>query len=189
MTKNHHKRCFIAIALSESNRAQLSQYQQQLMPHLSIQVSAVKRENLHLTAAFLGKISPDQMLQIDRHITEQHFSVFEQPLQQLAYWPKAKVLCIQGDAEKPLAHIAHSLKSMASQLHLYQTQHAFRPHISLFRGVSEPSAHKEPLALVEKLPALTDATNTKASHLTLYESLTHAQGVIYKPLKQWPLQP
>ncbi|MDO6618024.1 RNA 2',3'-cyclic phosphodiesterase [Pseudomonadota bacterium] len=183
MTKNHHKRCFIAIALSESNRTQLSQYQQQLMPHLSIQVSAVKRENLHLTAAFLGKISSDQMLQIDRYITEQHFSAFEQPLQQLAYWPKAKVLCIQGDAEKALAHIAHSLKLMTSHLNLYQTQHEFRPHISLFRAVSEPAA------LIDKLPALTEAINTKARHLTLYESISSTQGLIYKPLQQWPLQP
>ncbi|WP_144211150.1 RNA 2',3'-cyclic phosphodiesterase [Shewanella donghaensis] len=181
MSKNSDKRIFIAISLSKQDTDTMVTLQQKLLPDIDEQAVTVNKNNLHITTAFLGLATARQIQQIDQFIQQQHFTSFEQPLDQCAWWPTAKIACIEGKPVVQIENIANNLKKMASQLGLYQTHHSYRPHISLYRSVNKVNTDSIHLALPIAPICI------RANELTLYESINSPQGVIYNPLKIWTL--
>ncbi|WP_299573982.1 RNA 2',3'-cyclic phosphodiesterase [uncultured Shewanella sp.] len=192
MSKNDSKRTFIGFPLTVKNQQGLIDVQQQLAATINPSAKPVQMVNLHITAAFLGQTSQIDMQKIDSLISSMSFKRSSQVLESIAYWSNAKVVCIEGKANDELAHIAVKLVEVSRKLNLYQSQHAYRPHISLFRQVSSPPFEHQPISdlLNTSKPIMTTEFSPfiiDIDELILFESQTTAAGVNYIPMKSWPL--
>ncbi|MCC4834158.1 RNA 2',3'-cyclic phosphodiesterase [Shewanella sp. 10N.7] len=190
MSENDNKRTFIGFSISINNQQRLIDIQQRLASHINSSATPVRNTNLHITAAFLGLTSAQDIEKIDTELSSMSLNRFSQRLEHISYWPKAKILCIEGIASIELRSIVEQLTQLTKQLNLHQSQHDYRPHISLFRHVKTPSSTQ----------ALMNEITTKASNmiklapisfditeLTLFESKSTPMGVEYLALKSWPL--
>ncbi|MCL1066110.1 RNA 2',3'-cyclic phosphodiesterase [Shewanella olleyana] len=190
MSKNDNKRTFIGFSLSANHQQRLIDIQQQLAPQLNATATVVHSTNLHITAAFLGQTSEADIQKIDAAISLMTLKCFTQELEHIAFWPKAEVLCIEGITKIELNKIVEQLAQLANQLNLHQSQHDYRPHVSLFRHVKKPSLNQtiideaaiKTTEMIKRVPIKVDITE-----LTLFESKSTSMGVEYLALKSWPL--
>ena len=191
MSKNDNKRTFIGFSVPTNHLQGLIDIQQQLTSQLNAAATEVHSTNLHITAAFLGQTSKADIQEIDDAISLMSLNCFTQTLESISYWPKAKILCIEGVVSIELSNIVEQLTQLTKQLNLHQIQHDYRPHVSLFRHVKIPSSTQtlmnELTINTSKMIKLTPI-NFDITELTLFESKSTPVGVEYLALKSWPLK-
>ncbi|MEJ2141007.1 MAG: RNA 2',3'-cyclic phosphodiesterase [Gammaproteobacteria bacterium] len=137
----------------------------------------VSFENLHLTLAFVGSVTEQQqqcMEQAASQVTVQRFTL---ELSQLGFWPKPRVAWI-GATEMPdaLLQLASSLNANLSACGYEPDKRPFQAHITLLR-----KAQRHPK------DTQTGEIHWPVDCFVLVESITHAEGVEYRVIKEWPL--
>lgn len=178
------QRLFLGFAPTDSQRAYLSELQQQLICHLNPEAKAVSVSNLHLTLCFMGQANNEQKIAlldaVDR-LVKPRFSV---RLNQLDVWPNAQVCCLKGDdIEPPLAQFAKQTQEIADRLQLHRNEHNFCPHISLFRKAKQWTLDESALLQLKGMNTLT----LTPDNLHLYHSKSTSTGVEYHILDSWAL--
>ncbi|MBP6517389.1 RNA 2',3'-cyclic phosphodiesterase [Shewanella sp.] len=178
------QRLFLGFAPTDSQRAYLSELQQQLICHLNPEAKAVSASNLHLTLCFMGQANNEQkiaLLDAVDHLVKPRFSV---RLNQLDVWPNAQVCCLKGDDIKPpLAQLAKQTQEIADRLQLHRSEHSFCPHISLFRKAKQWTLDESALLQLKGMNTLT----LTPDNLHLYHSKSTSTGVEYHILDSWAL--
>lgn len=145
---------------------------------------AVPAANFHITLAFIGEVEDRKLDTLCRAVEAwapgPDTGAGEILLDQVGYWPKAGIYWAgpsQPAAE--LAALARKLQHLGGQVGARLEKKPFTPHVTLYRGCTEPPP----------APAILPATRLVYDHFTLFESQVHRQGVSYRPLEHWPLQP
>lgn len=137
-------------------------------------------ENLHLTLAFLGHC-PSEWLPCFLAVgTRLKTSDMTFTLDRLGHFPKARVLWL-GMQTPPLALFdlrTQLVEALALDCKWPLDTQDFVPHVTIRRATHQPCVWP---------PGLEPIT-WRVDTLALVESLSHAQGVRYLPLRCWPLE-
>ncbi|MCP3128279.1 RNA 2',3'-cyclic phosphodiesterase [Shewanella sp. KJ2020] len=181
------QRLFLGFAPTEIQRQQLGQLQHILINSLNPTAKGVTAANLHLTLTFLGMATESQRQQLISLL-----DVLDKPrlsvrLHQIALWPKAQVCCLKGtEVGAELTLLAEQTQAIARDLGLHVSEHAFRPHISLFRKAKNLSlAQDTSLSSLANMPFNELTLVPDALHL--YHSASTLSGVEYRLLHTWAL--
>ncbi|WP_039033102.1 MULTISPECIES: RNA 2',3'-cyclic phosphodiesterase [Shewanella] len=174
------KRLFLGFSPAAAERASLLKLQlacEQAYEPSAPSLKKVTEANLHLTLAFLGQVTAEQLEDLLAAIPGLPLKRFRVRLEHLCFWPEPKILCLAGIAEDPaLMALAKAAQQLAAALGLHSSEYDYRPHITLMRRADN-------LPELEDVPTL-DLT---PSELQLYESLSTPTGVEYRILTSWPL--
>ncbi|WP_412514347.1 RNA 2',3'-cyclic phosphodiesterase [Shewanella indica] len=174
------KRLFLGFSPAAAERASLLKLQlacEQAYEPSAPSLKKVTEANLHLTLAFLGQVTAEQLEDLLAAIPGLPLKRFRVRLEHLSFWPGPKILCLAGIAEDPaLMALAKAAQQLATNLELHSSEYDYRPHITLMRRANN-------LPELEDVPTL-DLT---PSELQLYESLSTPTGVEYRILTSWPL--
>ncbi|MFB9937575.1 RNA 2',3'-cyclic phosphodiesterase [Shewanella indica] len=174
------KRLFLGFSPAAAERASLLKLQQaceQAYEPSAPGLKKVTEANLHLTLAFLGQVTAEQLGDLLAAIPGLPLKRFRLRLEHLCFWPGPKILCLAGIAEDPaLMALAKAAQQLATNLELHSSEYDYRPHITLMRRANN-------LPELEDVPTL----NLTPSELQLYESLSTPTGVEYQILASWPL--
>lgn len=138
----------------------------------------VRRESVHLTLAFIGAVSPEQLEllhEIARGVTADAFDLV---LDRLGYWPHNRILWAGCSAPPPRQHrlsttLAEPLAAAGFQL----DQRPQLPHLTLVRQ-----------ARCADLPAFGPPVQWHIGAFVLVESLLQPAGALYRELARWPLR-
>ena len=144
---------------------------------------AVPPGNLHLTLAFLGSVSATALAPLRELAAGARLSglapaqALELTLDQLQYWPRAKLVCaVPGTAPEALAGCAQRLTVALIEGGFRPDLKPFRAHVTLARQVE-----RAPSSLA--MPAVRWAFDDFA----LIESRTDPGGSLYSVVDSWPL--
>ena len=181
-------RLFFAIDITEQDKDQLAIWQEKLSHENDNQkndghksYALVDKNNFHITLSFLGQVTDEQYQQlIDKadqlaaQISLTETQTIE--LDHLRLFKKPKVLYL-GLAQTPnwLAMLAEQLKQKALSLKIFQEARPYCPHITLARKAK---------VLPEVAPLNIKLT---VNSFSLYQSISTASGVKYRPIKTWQL--
>lgn len=171
------QRIFIGAAPENWHKEQIKRLQGSLSTTLPHECRAVKVNNLHMTLAFLGLSSSEQLSALCDSLDKLTKPKFEVTFDNLTLWRKPQVLCISGKShDARLHHLYQGCQRIARQLKLHTNEHEFVPHITLFR--------KAKLCPEHEIVPITLAPN----QIHLYHSVSTEQGVRYDILKSWSLE-
>ncbi|SEL20366.1 2'-5' RNA ligase [Colwellia chukchiensis] len=188
------KRMFLALDISPQHQAQIAHWRQQ---HLAMPFKAVDEKNLHITLVFLGLIDNRQQQQLISLIDQQRRPIqqalatslsanqtFALHLTQLGYFGKAKILHLQPTScPEWLALLNKLLVELSAQCDITITQHAYRPHLTLYRN-----AKLQAMPELNALYAAPFKSPTILSSFSLYHSDSTPSGVCYQAIRRWPLK-
>ncbi|MEA3293091.1 MAG: RNA 2',3'-cyclic phosphodiesterase [Patescibacteria group bacterium] len=144
-------RTFIAINLPEKIKQKLSSFQKDidekfdwLGQEISVNkiINWTKKDNLHITLAFLGNITDNEILDISKSVKNISFKnkQFFINLNKICYGPIGKIpprmVWVKGEESKSLSFLKNCLEKKlfnAKTLKNYSTNNLFSPHITLGR--------------------------------------------------------
>jgi len=137
----------------------------------------VKRENLHLTLAFLGNIDAGMLPELRAAAAELHHPGFEFALDEPSFWPRPKVLVMQPSTfPDAMQGLAEGIRDAMAPFSLGHGSGAFRPHVTLAR-----KAGPAPLQSLEA------QLSWRATEFCLVSSVTDPGGARYEPLARYHL--
>ena len=167
------KRIFLGFSLNNSQTQTIINIQNQLPKQLRLVPSA----NLHMTLAFLGRATTNQIADLITQVSALHKPKFSVHLNTISHWQKPKILCLNGQAkDQGLLQLAADAQEIAALLNLHCSEHNYTPHITLTRKAKEQVSGIEYQA-IELSPV----------ELQLFESYPGINGVEYPTLHRWPL--
>ncbi len=178
-------RAFVGIAMPEAVRAQVA--------HLQALLGcgrAVAEENLHLTLAFLGEITPAEAEEIDAELQAIALPVFELELAGLEIiggdWPGGLVWLARASA--PLERLQRAVAGGVRGAGVDLPRRRFRPHVTLAR-FGRGAGAVEAARVGRLLQARGDAVSGgfAVSGFQLYRSHLRAEGPIYEVLADYAL--
>jgi 2'-5' RNA ligase len=172
-------RLFIALDLSDRDKNVLNDWR--LTTFIS-PFKSIPWHNFHITLAFIGNVDEELQAKLLTliQIPINKFSrngVLELCLDHCGYFKKPKISYIANSIiPTRLLTLANELKQQALSLGIYQDERPYLPHISLFRKATLQPEHPEVKSI-----------KIEITSLSLYQSDSTEQGVIYKPIETWPL--
>ena len=184
-------RAFLAVALDESIRSDIGQFQDRLRP-AGADVKWVAVDHLHLTLKFLGEIEPAWVEEIRRFMAEAAAGVapFSFEVRGAGTFPPRgapRVVWVGvEDPSESLRQVYRPLDQSLTALGIAREKRAFHPHITVGR-VRRP---KKAPALLERLRAEADqAFGTQhVQEIVLFQSRLSPAGPTYSILHAEPLQ-
>ncbi len=146
-------------------------------------------ENIHLTLVFLGSVSKEQSFCLEQAAAKIQPPDFTLHIDRLGYWLRPKALwagCID---------VPDELRSLVKQLqenvglcgpfqNMMQQEQAFVPHVTLARKVNAVQGKQ----YCDQHQAINEI-EWKVSHFSLMESVTYAEGPVYRELSRWKQKP
>ncbi|MCG9728250.1 RNA 2',3'-cyclic phosphodiesterase [Shewanella sp. Isolate13] len=172
-TNNQIKRVFLGFSLDSAQTRTITAIQAQLPSSVRLVPSA----NLHMTLAFLGGATPEQLTALIDNVNQLSKPKFSVTLDTLSHWAKPKILCLRGRADdRRLVQLADDTQQLAAELGLHCSEHHYNPHITLSRKAKAEvnGIDYQPLTLAP-------------TKLQLFESCPGANGVEYPTLYSWKL--
>ncbi|MCG7536127.1 RNA 2',3'-cyclic phosphodiesterase [Pseudoalteromonas sp. OOF1S-7] len=170
------KRLFFGIGLDEHSQAHIDAW---LQAQIRARKAPTRRQNWHLTLAFLGQVEAPQEAELVTFARQLQVPAFSLNFAHTGYWAGNGIFYLRPEPV-PLAlrGLAEPLRALGAKLGLHCDRQPFAPHITLFRGhKGEPEVHA---------PVAPFTLQVKAFHL--YHSYRcAAQGLIYRPLQSFHL--
>ncbi|NLZ51782.1 MAG: RNA 2',3'-cyclic phosphodiesterase [Thermoanaerobacteraceae bacterium] len=174
-------RCFIAINLDLSVKANIRDFIQNKVSQNFKGIRWVKPENLHITLAFLGEITTEQASSIKKvleSILAKHES-FPIELSGIGFFPNRKnpkVFWIGIKEQPKLLKLKHDIDKCLTECNIYFDKKPFSPHLTIGRI-------KSPLKIESEI---VEALDFKASFLVteffLIKSDLFSDGPVYSDL-------
>ncbi|TKB56708.1 RNA 2',3'-cyclic phosphodiesterase [Ferrimonas aestuarii] len=165
------QRLFFAIPVSVPKQMALIKHQ----AHLGNLGHVVPATNFHLTLAFLGNVTQSQQQALIERWRDLTVPNLHLTLNRYLHFPKAGVVCLASD-QVPIAlmRLAQSLRRDAARHGLHSHKAAFRPHVTLYRGVDS----------VVELPQPEPVT-LEINEVQLMASQREMGKLTYSPLVRW----
>ncbi len=181
-------RTFIALEVPENIQREVFSLKENISPYYA-KVRWVKKENIHITLAFLGEIVGDVIEQVKERlqlVSEKH-QTFTMALQGVGVFPHIKrprVLWVGvvPEVKEPITHIADDV---IDALGFLQDKKRFTPHITFGRikFISDLSSLQKAIGSIS---FETDEFMVKA--ITLFKSDLKPDGAMYTALSKYPLR-
>ncbi len=135
---------------------------------------ATRRENLHITVAFLGGVTSVE-LDRARDVPPIATGPVELVLDTLGHWPRPRILWLAPSARPDsLVALERSLWDGLVAQGFERERKVFTPHVTLSRRARAVEETVRPV-------------HWRAERLTLLESVPVERGVRYEPIQEWPL--
>ncbi|WP_339723525.1 RNA 2',3'-cyclic phosphodiesterase [uncultured Paraglaciecola sp.] len=169
-------RAFLGLAPHAETKLAIEDWRNKAFPGLH---APVPKANFHITLAFLGNVSIEQLVAIKQLIDKMpRISAFDVSLTHLGYWskPKAFWLGCRQTANEHLT-LAKQVHQIAKKSGLQLQQQEYVAHLTLARKCKI----KPPAPLV---PA---NFHWHVDQFHLFESKSSSQGVYYPILESWHL--
>lgn len=132
------ERWFLALWPDDEVRAALAARLPDVLP---VGARATHSSDLHLTLAFLGPLSPDILSCIALAADRVRAAPFDLDIDQVGHFSRARVLwCGPSSLPEPLSALVGDLQAQLSTCGLPADPRPYRPHITLARRVTTPSA-------------------------------------------------
>jgi 2'-5' RNA ligase len=139
----------------------------------------IPQENLHITLAFLGIVSPAQQACMERVASTIQAPAFTLTLDQAGFWPRKGILWAGGTAPEGLLALVRELNQRLIACDFEPETRPFQAHLTLARDVRGQRLDRDraitPLAW-------------KVSQFALVASQTLPEGARYEVLKTWRLE-
>lgn len=163
-------RAFFALPLDAALTTKVSNWRENSLPPLARPVPA---ENLHVTLAFLGDISPEQCQTLIHLCNDLQFEPFDLEFGRTGYWPRQEIFYLEPFAvPAELLTLHDDLNRLLRLLNLKADRRTYHPHLTLARRCeTAPPAPLNPLEFT--LPC---------NSFVLYESVRLRKGVRYEPV-------
>ncbi len=140
----------------------------------------MRPHSLHLTLAFIGSVTSDQLAQLQCIAAGVHAEAFELRLDRLGFWPQRGILwagCEQTPS--PLRRLFDALSGALTAAKFGFERHGGKgllPHVTLARRVR-----------CRHLPRLETPIAWNVDDFALVESHLHPSGASYRTLARFPL--
>lgn len=147
----------------------------------------VAEENLHLTLAFLGEISHEQMMDMAEGLATLNAAPVALSLAGLDTMggDMPRVLAIRAEPTDPLISLQKKVSGLARDAGLTLQRRRFRPHVTLSRLPRKlTSTDERRLGEFLSLNGAARLTPYTADTLTLYRSHLRDDGASYEPLAE-----
>lgn len=138
--------------------------------------------NLHLTLVFLGTVPADRVDRLISRAAAVRSPAFELLLDRFGTFPRARVAWLGGPAPAAGSALVAALRSACGDCGLDIDDRPWRPHVTLFRGVSARGAAADGPG-AETLPG--PAIHWPVTEFALVESIPSRP---YQVLRSWPLE-
>lgn len=135
-------------------------------------------QNYHLTLAFLGGTSADQLRFIEEAMEDYQAPAFRLHLTETGYWSESDVLWL-GPTAVPdtLQTLADKCKRVANKAGIRVSQRRYKPHLTLARKNTMPPS----------MPLIDPDFAFAVDSFQLVRSFRERGGVRYSDLLSWPL--
>lgn len=176
------RRLFLGVSATPQIEAQLVAAQHQLTLLLPETAKPVARDNLHLTLAFLGDVELADELRLWQAVTQQQWPTITLSCGQWQCWPRAQVLCLQGQQTAAWCALTEQLNRVVKAVGLSVSHEQPVPHWTLFR-----KCKALPSELVsEDAQWLAPEVELRIDQIKLFWSKSSEHGVQYQVLSQCP---
>lgn len=167
-------RLFFALWPDEGVRTQMGRWTQEL--HAVCGGRAMRRENLHVTLAFLGNVEEARVAEVERAVDAVVPRAVSLVLDTPGYWKHNRIVWAgASSAPQELESFVAELRGALTISGIAFDAKAFVSHVTLLRDGREPRA----------LPAL-NPIEWKCDGFALVRSVAPARGSEYRVLKAWP---
>jgi 2'-5' RNA ligase len=136
-----------------------------------------RRENIHLTLAFLGAVAPERVQRVIAVADQIQCSAFAIEFDRLGWWQQNQVAwAAPSDTPRPLLELYKALQLALVQEGFKFDERRFLPHVTLLRKAKCSGAliHNEPLTW-------------RVDNFVLVRSTLQQNGPHYALLKRWAL--
>lgn len=174
--KSKTQRIFFALCPDQKVRQQLWQLSSELQYGRRTSI-----ENLHVTLIFLGSVTNEQRICLEQVASEIQLPSFTVQIDRLDYWAKPKTLWA-GCTEVPdvLTSFVGQLQKNIESCGFERKLQDYVPHVSLARKVSAGQGKR----FCEQHESI-EPIEWHVKHFCLMESVTYAEGPVYKVLRSW----
>ncbi len=139
----------------------------------------MRRENLHVTLAFLGNVSPARLAQAEAVADGIAAPAFDVGLDRLGWWKHNRILWAGSAAPPPaLAQLADLLGAGLRTAGFALDERPFALHATLLRNAR----------CAAPVPRLDPPVGWRAGEFVLAESVAGPDGSRYAVRRRWPLQ-
>lgn len=170
-SKNRTRRFFLAFWPDEALRVQIVRRRQLVGARGWRQVPD---HNLHLTLVFLGNLPAERLAKIGAAVDCARGTAGEIALDRFGWFPGAQVLWLGGDAGQQLLTLHARVCQALVGAGLTLDSRPFRPHVTLYRRVSDRADLPQPEPLL-----------WRPRKLVLLQSVS---GQPYRVIESWPLR-
>ena len=176
MNQTPYRRVFFGLWPDQATRQDISRVFKN-SPQSSQTGQSFRAENLHLTLAFAGNVSADQL---DCYIEAAHklkSASFDLELNIFGYFKQARVFWLgPGTIPAALSRLQSDLAEALTHCGYQAENHVFTPHITLMRKTQ-----------LTNTSSCDSSILWKVNQFVLLESIQTSEGVTYQPLKTFDL--
>ena len=176
LNQKPYKRVFFALWPEQATRQEISRVFKK-SPQSSQPGQSFRASNLHLTLAFPGNVSTDQLDCYIEAARKLKSASFDLELNSFGYFKQARVFWL-GPTTIPtaLSRLQSNLIKALTHCGYQPESQLFTPHITLMRKTELVNA-----------PVCDSSILWKVNQFVLLESIQTSDGVIYQPLKTFDL--
>jgi len=127
-------RCFVACCPDDATRDRLDQAAREALSRYP-GARRVRRENLHLTLAFIGEVRPDRAHEAVEVLRGVSAEPFEWRIDHVGRFERAHVLWAGGQPEPRLMHLAERVRALLQSLHIRFDEKRFAAHVTVLRDL------------------------------------------------------
>lgn len=166
-------RCFVALQPDEAALERLDAVAREAHARFP-SARRMRRENLHLTLAFIGALDADRARQVAARLAEEPPAPFEWTLDSIGAFAGARVLWA-GGGDAQLEALATRARALLDELDVRFDRKPFVAHVTLLRDLPRDAAGEAARRIVPPIRWLAGAP-------VLLESRNDAGGVRYLPV-------
>ncbi|HIG40762.1 MAG: RNA 2',3'-cyclic phosphodiesterase [bacterium] len=169
-------RLFFGLSLTQQTLLEIDAWRESTLPPFA---NPVPIDNLHITLAFLGKVTDRQLEPLMMSANEVRVPGFELTLNDLGYWSKPNLLWI-GPSQVPrsMLELAGLLGGIRRRLGLQSDKKSYSPHITIARRCGTPPP----------VSALAPEFTVFFASFVLFESVRSRSGLRYEIRGEWGLE-
>lgn len=166
-------RCFVALQPDQAALDRLDQLAHEQQARFPA-ARRMRRENLHLTLAFIGALDADRARQVAAALAAERTALFDWSLDSVGAFAAARVLWV-GGGDARLDALAALSRRLLDELGVLFDRKPFVAHVTLLRNVPRESAR-------EATRRLEPPITWHAGAPVLLESRAGAAGIRYLPV-------
>lgn len=137
----------------------------------------MRSDSLHMTLAFIGAVSSEQIDALRAAAAGVRAAPFEVVLDRLGFWPHNRIFWAGGETSPSRQRrLWEELRNVLAGAGFPPEARPWFPHVTLARD-----AH------CASVPALPEPVRWQAREFTLVESSLQPSGARYRVLERWPL--
>jgi len=178
-------RTFIALDLTHQACEKIYQFSQNLQKEMvGTKISWAKKNQFHVTLAFLKNINQEQQQAISQYLNElslpSPFNFSLRAVDVFPHWHSPRVIWIGLSSFQPLIPLKKDIDHFLKSLHLPTDKRPFIPHITL--GRVKKSLTKKHITALEEFKGIELIPDEQFEYLTFYQSKLSKEGARYIPL-------